>query len=93
MFIALRMRLIANSPPNVNPKSRAIRFSSIVVLPRERVNVGWADTFQERRVARVSSVSAWRPRLRLRYLRGDPGNVIAFALFAAAPSAMLLAPS
>jgi len=36
MLIALRMRLIANSPPNANPNRRAIRFSSIVIL---RVNV------------------------------------------------------
>src|SRR5262249_44836457 len=36
MLIALRMRLIANSPPNANPNRRAIRFSSIVSL---RVNV------------------------------------------------------
>jgi hypothetical protein len=36
MAIAFKMRLIANSPPNVNPNSRAIRFSSIVILRCER---------------------------------------------------------
>src|SRR5262249_48949859 len=63
MVTALRIRLIANSPPNVIAIKRAIRVSSIVIL---RVNVSTqVERIRSRseRTARVSSVSAWRSRI------------------------------
>src|SRR5215472_610951 len=84
MLIALRMRLIANSPPNANPNRRAIRFSFIVSL---RVNVstqaegirspkGGERGVRRRRkgFAYASSVSGWH-------------NVIALAMVCCSPHA------
>ena len=45
MVIALRIRLIANSPPNIYPNRRASRVSSIVIL---RVNVSTLERIRSR---------------------------------------------
>ncbi len=73
MVMALRIRFIANSLPNINPNSRAVRFSSIFIL---HMNVSTQERTRSRSEMNPASKTEGLGYAS-RYLHGDPSKVIA----------------